>query len=390
MDFWYQNSTKIIFGRNKIDELGPIIKHCGSKVLLVYGQHSAKRSGLHQRLLSRLSSDGLKVVDYGGVKPNPVISHVRKGIELAKAKQIDCVLAAGGGSVIDSAKAIAFGAKADSDVWSFFQKRIKPTAALPIFTALTIPGTSSEANTGTVITNEEEQRKLSVSSPCLAPTASILDPTLTLSVSKEYTAYSLADAFSHVMEGYFNAENMTLTVKDHLAEAVFKSILEVSKELISDLDNYSLRADSMWACYLANNGILNAGRSKINWEIHCLAHALEEMFDLPHGAAISVVIPAWMESRQSEKLEKFTQFAIKVMEIKGFDDLSKVSQLGTQALRAWLAYLGNPISLTGLGMETSIIPDIVNKITDYVSDSGLSGMTPEKIKIIVKLMFQNS
>ena len=386
-DFWFCNPAKIILGHNKVDEIGNVIKGFGENVLFVFGKGSIKENGLYQQIKDRLNDAGLGAIDHGGVQSNPRISHVAEGITLARQHRIDCVLAVGGGSVIDAAKVIAFGAVTDRDVWSFFTDRVKPEKALPIFTVPTLAGSGSEMNAGAVLTNEHTGQKLAMGAPCLVPKVSILDPNLTLTAPRNYTFYGLIDAFSHVMESYFNGENIEVPVQDRIAEGIFVSLIEISRRLLIDLFNYEYRANAMWAACMAHNGLLTAGRGRVTYEIHCLAHVLGALFDVPHGAAISVVMPAWLTFRLNQKLSKIAQFAIRVMGLDNHLDQNELTRIGIAEFKSWLTSVSGPVSLTELGIEGDAIPAIVDNLATAVSSGGMRDIDRRDLDEIVQLMF---
>jgi len=320
-DFWYHNPTRIIFGANKVNEIGGVIKEFGEKILFVYGQKSIKQSGLYFHIKDLLASESLQVIEFGGVVSNPLIDHVRDGIKVAKNYGVDCILAVGGGSVIDSAKAIAFGVCTDKDIWSFFSDRIKPDKALPIFTVPTISGSGSEMNSGAVLSNSETKQKLAIGALCLAPKVSILDPTLTLTVPLKYTFYGLVDALSHILESYFNSENLFDSIQDRMCEGLMLSLFDITPRLLANLENYQYRGQAMWISCLAHNGILNTGRGKVVYKIHSIAHELGASSNMPHGEAISVSIPMWLDSdfdKLKNKIDQFEDRVITVHKLKGW------------------------------------------------------------------------
>lgn len=361
-DFWYQNSTKIIFGRDKVDEIGGLVKAFADNVLFVFGKESVFKSGLYNRLKNNLAASNIKVFDHGGVKSNPVVSHAREGIEKVRANKIECILAVGGGSVIDEAKVIAFGAFYQEDVWSFFTSGSKPAKALPVITVPTIAAAGSEMNSGAVISDEQAHQKLSIGAPCLSPKISILDPLLTLSVPDKYTFYGLVDAFSHILEPYFNGTDKDTVVQDHLAEGLFLSLIEISKRIMNNMQDYQVRSDLTWATCLSHNGLLGAGRGQIRYENHLISHSLGVLFDVPHGAALSVVIPGWMRYKLAQKLPKFLQFARRVMNVKGANSDQETAIQGINRLKDWFVSLGVPVRLGELGIKRTDIPLIIANI----------------------------
>ena len=376
-DFLYRNSTQIVFGVNKVDEVGVIIKPFGNKVLLVYGCQSIKQSGLYQRIQDNLNRSGLQVIDHGGVQSNPVVCHAREGVSLAKKHKVDCVLAVGGGSVIDESKVIAFGALTENDIWGFFLgKSGKPEKALPIITVPTLAGTGSEMNPGAVLSDPDNKQKLGLGSLCLSPAVSILDPTLTLTVSVKNTMFGLVDAFSHVLESYLNGEDDAVCpIQDSFAEGLFCNLLEISKVLFREPQNLLYRSHAMWAACLANNVLLKTGRGKILYEIHGVAHLLGGLFNIQHGAAIAVAMPAWLNFRKDKKQKRIEQFTARVF---------GRSEMGVAEMQNWLFSIKAPCSLPELEIEINKRSLIIEGLLFVPEIKGLSRQQTEQI---VDLMF---
>lgn len=386
-DFWFHNPTKVVFGRNKVEQIGEETKTYGHRVLLVYGRESIHRSGLHKRMQGILERAGLTVLEHGGVKANPVLSHVRQGIKACRDNNIEVVLGVGGGSVIDAAKAIAAGTLLETDIWELFRNGQKPANALPVFTVLTIAGTGSEMNGGVIITNEETRQKFSLGAPCLYPKVSILDPTLTFSVSKEQTACGLADAFSHIVEPYFNGSETSTVVQDALAEGLMQALIEISGRLLGNLRDYHARADMMWASTIAFNGLLGAGRGSIAYENHFIAHSLGGLFDVPHGAAISVIMPQWMsvKSKWEANLKKLSRFSEVVMGVRGATGDKEMVAQGIVRLRDWLASMGCPTRLYDLGIKRKDLPAIVSNVVPFIKPGAPGGYDEASIIEILEL-----
>ncbi|MBI5177736.1 MAG: iron-containing alcohol dehydrogenase [Nitrospinae bacterium] len=356
-DFHFHNPTRVIFGRNKSIEAGETVIQFGYQALLVYGRESIKESGLYQSVTNSLRAAGAEVVDHGGVQPNPTIAHVREGVEKAKSRKLEVILAVGGGSVMDEAKAIAAGATAECDPWRFFSLGQKPERALPVITVPTLAATGSEMNGNAVITNTETRQKLGMFSPLLYPKVSILDPSLTLRVPPNHTAYGLADIFSHILEPYFNGADPVTPVQDRLAEGLFQSLFDIAPRLRQNPSDYPARADMLWASTVALNGILAAGRGKTHWDVHLLAHSLGALFNAPHGGALAVIIPGWMARNAQKRPAKFDQFANRVMGAKAAEE-------GIAGLKEWFRGIGAPVSLGELGIKESDIPAIVENVMD--------------------------
>lgn len=350
MDFEFHNPTKILFGPGKESLIGGELKQAGiSRVLLVCGQGSAKRSGLLGRIVESLGDAGVFHVEFGGVVSNPQLSHTCKGIALAREKNVEAVLAVGGGSVLDEAKAIAVGAVSDADVWEYFVGR-EITAALPIFTILTIAATGSEMNGNSVVTNEEKKQKYAISSKHIYPRVSILNPELTHTVPPDYTAYSAVDAIAHVIEGYFTKKAKT-PLQDRLVESIILTVIETTEAILKKPDDAGARAQFMWAATLALNGLTTAGVGEYVFPNHMIEHSLSAIYNIPHGAGLAIVIPAWMKWFRSANPDQFTRFA---QEVFGLKD----GEAGIVALEEWFVRIKAPVRLGQAGIPVDDIDRI--------------------------------
>ncbi|NSW45827.1 MAG: iron-containing alcohol dehydrogenase [Bacteroidales bacterium] len=287
------NPTKLFFGKQSIEYLSKHLPRIGQKALLVFGGKSAKANGAYDDVIAQLIKAQIRFVEFWGIKPNPRVEEVREAIALGIKEKVDMVIAVGGGSVIDSAKIIALCIPKNNDPWNVMKGKEKPTHALPIITVLTLAATGSEMNPFAVLQNNETNEKLGFGSPFTYPTISICDPTYTLTVSKEYTAYGLADIVAHLLEAYFGDGNALLS--DRFVISVLKEVSQIAELLLSDLQNYELRERMMWASTCALNGITFHGRKSGDWGVHDVAHHLSVLFDIPHGASLSVVYPAWLK-----------------------------------------------------------------------------------------------
>ena len=375
-DFIYRNPTQIVFGRGKAAETGSAAAKLGKSVLLVYGKESIKSAGLYTRIHQSLASAGVRVVDHGGVKPNPLISHVREGIAKVRAEKLEVILAVGGGSVMDAAKAIAAGALADYDPWLFYKEGKRPERALPVVTAPTLAATGSEMNGNSVIADSVSGLKLGMYSPHCFPAVSILDPELTMSVPKEQTVNGIVDTFSHIMEPYFGGREMDAPVQDRLAEGLMLALFETANRLLRNLHDYQGRADMQWASTVALCGIVQAGRGMAGWENHMLAHSIGALTDAAHGACLSVVMPGWMSYTSLNKPEKFDQFAQRVIGVHG-------AQNGIAQLKMLFSQIGAPVTLAQLGLKEEDIPRIVDHVLK--SSPGGGSLGPAGITSVLKL-----
>ena len=349
-NFEFHVPTKIVFGKDVVNETGKHARNLGKKLLMIYGLGSIKKSGTYDKVVKSLKQENLEIIEFPGVKSNPILSHAKEGIRLAKENKVDFILAVGGGSVIDEAKAIAAGALYNGDIWDFYTEDVKIKAALPIVVVLTIPATSSEMNSVSVITNEETKRKAGFSSPFFYPAVSILDPTVTYTIPPDYMAYSAADAVAHLLEGYFTHSDQWSPIQDRYVEGLVKTIMECTEKIMKNPADYEGRATIMWASTLAWNGLCVAGLRDAEVPNHMLGHTLGALFDTPHGATLTIIIPNWMRYMKNKYRKNFIQFAENIFNIKtGDDDLTL--ELGIIALREWFKKIKCPVSLGEAGIK---------------------------------------
>jgi NADP-dependent alcohol dehydrogenase len=315
-NFTFFNPTKVEFGKDKEQAIGQhLAEHGVKKVLLTYGSERIKRDGLFSVVSKSLSERGIQFVECGGIVSNPVISKVREAITLARSQQVDAVLSVGGGSVLDSSKAIAAGVRYDGDVWDLFIGKASIDSALPVFDILTLAATGSEMNSGAVVTNEVTQEKFAIQSVHTFPKVSIVNPALMQTVSRDYLVYSAADIIAHSIEGYFTA-TVQPKIQSRLVESVITTVMETTEALLADPNDYNARAEFAWAATLALNGITYAGTSGFGYPNHMIEHSLSALFNVPHGAGLSVVMPAWMKWYHSRNPAQFERFAQQIFGLK--------------------------------------------------------------------------
>jgi alcohol dehydrogenase YqhD (iron-dependent ADH family) len=363
-DFEFHNPTKIIFGKDKETLIGRELKNSGiAKVLLVYGSGSAKKSGLLDRVLVSLTDAQIDFIEFGGVVSNPVLSHTRQGVQLAKEHKVEAILAVGGGSVLDEAKAIAVGAISDDDVWQFFTGK-EVTEALPLFTILTLAATGSEMNGNSVVTNEETKQKYNISSPHVYPQVSILNPELTHSVPLNYTAYSAVDAIAHVIEGYFTKQPGT-HLQDRLVEGIITTVIETTDIIMAEPDHAKARASFMWAATQALNGLTPAGIGPYNFPNHMIEHSLSAIYNIAHGAGLSMVIPAWMKWYKNQNIKQFERFSDEIFGLQGADK-------GIEALENWFKKINSPIRLNEVKIPSTDIDMIAENAVGLASRWGIN------------------
>ncbi|MDD6040896.1 MAG: iron-containing alcohol dehydrogenase [Clostridia bacterium] len=351
IDFTFQNPTRIHFGKTALSHLGEEVRRYGNRILLVYGGGSIKRIGLYDQVMALLKQENAQVWELGGIQPNPRLSPVRRGIELCRQNQVQLVLAVGGGSVIDTAKAIANGVCYDGDVWDLFTGKGSNTEVLPLGTIVTIPAAGSEMSNSSVITREEDQCKCGRNTPLNFPAFSILNPEYTCSLPPYQTACGIVDIMAHMMERYFTqVENVELT--DRMIEGALRTMLNNAPIVFEKPDDYNARAEIMWTGCLAHNTLLQTGRVG-DWASHKMEHELSALYDIAHGAGLAIVFPAWMKyvlPRGGAK--KLAQFARRVFEVpEAFGSEEAVAAEGIARLEAFYHSIGLTTTLheNGIG-----------------------------------------
>lgn len=364
LNFDYQNRTRIIFGKDTHKDVGILIKPYAKKVLFHFGGQNIKKSGVYDEVINSLRENKIDFVELGGVKPNPRLSLVNEGIELCRKEKVDFILAVGGGSVIDSAKAIAIGVPYKGDVWDFYCKDIEIKEAIQVATILTIPAAGSESSTGTVITNEKEQLKLSCGCELLRPLFSIINPELYFTLPQNQVANGVSDMMSHIMERYFtNTPNTELI--DGLCESTLKTIMRNGLILRKDNKDYDAWAEIALAGNIAHNGLLGLGREQ-DWASHNIEHELSAIYDVYHGAGLAVVTLAWMKYVYKENPSMFEQFAKNVMGVeKGSKSQEEIILEGIENLKGFYKNMGLPTNLKELGIDESKLELMAKKSTNF-------------------------
>lgn len=358
---WYA-PTHIVFGRGTESEVNSLLKSSKcTRVLLHYGSGSVIRTGLLDKIKSSLDKAGIDYIELGGVVANPRLSLVYEGIELAKSKGVDFILAVGGGSVIDSAKAIAYGAAADFDVWDLYDRKRTPESALPVGVVLTIAAAGSEMSNSSVITNEDGGIKRGYSNNMVRPKFAILNPELTMTLPDFQTACGCTDIMMHTMERYFtSAGNMELT--DGIAEALLRTVIKNALILVEDPKNYEARAEVMWAGSLSHNGLTGCGNGGDDFATHRIEHEISGMFDVAHGAGLAAIWGSWARYVLDDCLPRFKQFATNVWNIKDSGDDREVALAGISRTEAFFKRIGMPISLRDFGFE--LTDEVINELSE--------------------------
>ena len=328
--------------------------------------------------MESLKKTGKEVIEKGGVKPNPILSFVYETIELARKEKVECVLAVGGGSVIDTAKTVAAGYYYDGDVWDFFINKAKIQKALPIYVVLTLSATGSEMNKFAVITNEKTKHKCAIRSEWIFPKLSILDPVNTYTVPKNQVAYGCVDAILHLVEGYFTKDYPNTPIQDGFVETLVKVIIDSTFRIFDNPKDYDARAQFMWSATLALNGLTTAGIGKFSFSNHTIAHALSALYDLPHGATLSIVFPAWLKYHLKDKKERISRFGKAIFnETDPEKVILKIEELFTS--------LEVPIRLSQVNISEDAIPEIAQNAYTYVEFAKQKYLTLEEITEILKI-----
>ncbi len=362
-NFTFTNPTKVIFGKDQELTVGKEVKQYTNKVLLHYGSGSVIKSGLLDRIKKSLEAEDIEYYELGNVQPNPRLELVYRGIDLCKEKGIEFILAVGGGSVIDSAKAIGMGCLCDFDVWDFFMGKATPEAMLPVGVVLTIPAAGSETSTSTVITNSETGYKRGTGGEMLRPKFAIMNPMLTYTLPDYQTACGGADMLAHVMERYFtNTTDVEFT--DRLCEATMKSIIHNIPLALRNNQDYAARSEIMWAGSIAHNGLLDTGRIG-DWASHGIEHELSAWYDIAHGAGLAIIFPAWMKYVYKHDIPRFVKFANRVfdVEINVFNQEETVLK-GIECLKNFFSSIGLPVSFADAQLPLDDIDDMASRAAE--------------------------
>lgn len=350
-NFNYYTPTRVVFGRGTESETGALVKAQGcGKVLVHYGSGSVVRSGLLDRVYKSLDDAGISYVSLGGVVPNPRLSLVYEGIELCRKEGVDFILAVGGGSVIDSAKAIGYGLANEGDVWDFYEGKRMPSGCMPIGVVLTISAAGSEMSNSSVITNENGWLKRGCNTDYGRVKFAVMNPEITMTLPKYQTASGCVDIMMHTMERYFNqSENMELT--DGISEHLIRTVMRNAKILMDEPDNYDARAEVMWAGSLSHNGLTGCGTDGGDWASHQLEHELGGMFDVAHGAGLAAVWGSWARYVLDARPARFAQFAVNVMGVELGADDTETALKGIAAMEEFYRSIEMPVCVKDMGIE---------------------------------------
>ena len=389
-DFIYYAPTEVVFGKESEEQVAGLVKkYGGHKVLVHYGGRSAKKSGLLDKICALLEQGGVDYILLGGVVPNPRLSLVQEGIALCRKEKVDFLLAVGGGSVIDSCKAIACGVPFEGNVWDIYMGRAEPASYLPVACVLTIPAAGSEMSDSSVITNEDGDVKVGYSNAMSRPKFAIMNPVRTFTLPPYQTAAGVTDMMMHTMERYFSPEDdMDLT--DAVAEALLRSMKENVFKVLADPEDYRARAQIMWGGSLAHNDLTGCGMSG-DWATHQLEHELSGMFDVTHGAGLAAVWPSWARYVCKENMSRFVRFAVNVMDVPNdFTDPEGTALRGIEAMERFYHAIGMPINiheLIGRDITDDEIREMVRKCSrdGSLTQGGFKVLHPEDMEAIYRM-----
>lgn len=354
-NFIFYSPTEFVFGKGTEMQTGELVRKYGaSKVLIVYGGGSVVRSGLLERVKQTLAQTGIPCLELGGVQPNPIDTKVYEGIDLCRREGVDFVLAVGGGSVIDTAKAIAAGVPYEGDFWDFYIQKATVSSALKVAVVLTIPAAGSEGSGNSVITKVSTLQKMSLRAPeLLRPRFSIMNPELTFTLPPYQTAAGIVDMMAHIMERYFTNTADT-EIADRLCEGTLKAIITEAPRVMADPKDYGARANIMWSGMIAHNGTCGVGNEE-DWASHFMEHEISALYDVTHGAGLAVIFPAWLTWMASHHVEKVAQYAARVWDVPVSEDLKAMALEGVARLKSFFTSIGMPVNFAQLGVEH---PDI--------------------------------
>ncbi|MCR5209906.1 MAG: iron-containing alcohol dehydrogenase [Lachnospiraceae bacterium] len=360
-NFEQYTPTKVIFGKAAEEKAGEAVKKAGgSNVLLVYGGGSAKKSGLLDRVGKSLEAAGIKYTEFGGAKPNPTLAHAEEGVALAKEKCVDLILAVGGGSAIDTAKAIAHGtANPDNDLWDLWTKKVPLTKSLPVGAVLTIAAAGSEMSDSAVLTNESTGAKAGINTEFNRCRFAIMNPELTFTLPLYQQAAGITDIMMHTMERYF-IPDIKCDLTDEIAEGLLRTVIKNGRIVMKDQNDYDAQAEIMWCSSISHNNLTECGRGK-DFSVHKFGHALSAVFDYTHGASLAAVWGAWAEYLYKDAPERFAKFARNVWNIKDDDDLGAAKK-GIDATVEYFKSLGMPVSLKEIGPDVDWTDEVIRTL----------------------------
>lgn len=374
-DFNICIDTKFVFGKDAQNQIGRELKQMGIHKVLIHHDNGKflYDTGILEQVEKLLEQEGIETLELGGVQPNPRLSLVREGIALAKKEQVDLVLAIGGGSVIDSAKAIGLGAVTDTDVWEFFTGNAVPERSLPTGVILTCPATGSESSAVTVVNNTDVGMKLLVSNPVVRPAIAFMNPELTYSLPKFLTACGVVDMFSHVCERYFTPDS-EIGVIDRMSEGILKTLVEIGPKVLEEPSNYSYRAEIMWIGTIAHNNTVGIGRIQ-DWATHEIGNELSALYDTPHGATLSIIMGSWMRYIYQKSPERFARYAKEVFGVEWTkENTLEAAYAGILKTEEYFRSMGMPVSFGDFKVPTDEVEKMLDRIAFRGEDDSIGGI----------------
>lgn len=377
-NFVISNPTTLHFGKNVIVKLGTTVQIYGKRVLLVYGRESIRKNGIYDQIMMQLAGIGAEVFEYAGIKSNPIVEDVDAAAKLGRNNNVDVVLAVGGGSVIDSAKVISIAIPVQHSAWDFYTGKTKPQKAVPLIGVLTLAATGTEMNMFAVVQNHADGKKLGYGHKLMYPVHSFLDPTYTFSVPANYTAYGIADLIAHCLENYFGKGKATLT--DRFIFSIISEAIEYSPKVLSEPKNYVYRAAIMYAATSALNGLTSFGKGMGDWGVHSIGHVLSLLYDIPHGASLSIVYPAWLKFHKNELEAEIANLGKSVF---GTQNNSET----IEALEKFFRSIGCPVNLPEAGIGQEKKSEILESMRHNRVQGNHHKFTFQQMEELVELMF---
>lgn len=374
-NFKINNPTVVHFGKNVIQNLGEETGRYGNKILFVYGTGSIKSNGIYDAVMAQLS--GHTVIEYSGIKPNPVVEDVDRAAEIGRKEGVHAIVAVGGGSVIDSAKVMSVCIPGNVDAWKIMTREVKAQSSIPLIAVLTLAATGTEMNGAAVLTNPTINHKIGFVDRHMFPRHSFLDPQFTVSVPKDYTAYGIVDLMAHVLENYFGEGEATLT--DKFVFAILNEAIEYGPALLNDLSNYTLREKIMYAAALALSGITTHGRVAGDWGVHSLGHNLSALYDTPHGVTLAIVYPAWLRHLKDRMTERIANLGKAVF---GTEDPEET----ISALESFFRKLDVPVQLDEAGIAADKKEEIIRTMVENKSTGNHFKLNESDVRAIVDRM----
>ena len=376
-NFTAYNPTKLHFGKGVTDKLGETVLEYGKKVLLIYGKGSVQRNGTYDKIIKQLHSINADIVEYSGIKSNPLVDDVSEAAQIGKLNNVDLIIALGGGSVIDSAKITALSIANNTDPWAIMKYKVKPTKVIPLIAVLTLAATGTEMNGAAVLQNHETNEKIGYVSSLIFPKHSFLDPEFTYSVPKNYTAYGIVDLIAHTLEAYFG--NGDATLSDRFVVAIIQEAIKYGPLVLEDPENYEYRSKIMWAATTALNGMTNHGRKNGDWGVHDIGHNISYLYDTPHGATLSIAYPAWLRLQKDRIPERINELGKDLFGLSSIDET-------IQKLEEFFTSIESPIRLSEIGIGKEKQEEIVKQMLETKINGMVHELSDDDRKKIVELM----